>query len=486
MDPKFLVGLWKSHGVIGLIRGHFIPLMMVMWLCGLPNLADANDLPALEYHFDEGSGVAAINTGSLGSAADGALVDTTYTTDTPFGSGTALSFPNTGGAVNLPAVLAYEDASGPLNHLTLEGWVKPAETDTFQILWDDQKKIALWIRKGGVQFKASSTDYPDVLILGGQFQGNIWTHIAVVYDGTAITIYINGQDSCVSAQMTGTLPTGLHAPVIGGGGRGTTPRYYNGLLDEFRVHLRALDRSELANGFFASTTPLSCAVCGDGVVESPEECELPGSLCSNGVTCSASCTCPLTYDGTTWDIEVQDMSRVVVGSDVYTFLGGTFTSDVATQEGCLLDSFTEQEVIIRNAPQLRFTANMSCPNGEARRYEGNTPDLQSMGGWIRKNDVTVNVIAGLVRTDMPPPPPPPTSDVVEIVKATWSSKTFALSVQATSSAAPTAVLTLVGFGNLVYNSVTNLYQKSFNNVLSNPGSVTVTSNMGGSATATVP
>ena len=177
------------------------------------------------------------------------------------------------------------------------------------------------------------------------------------------------------------------------------------------------------------------------------------------------------------------MSRVVVGSDVYTFLGGTFTSDVATQDGCLLDVFTEREIIIRSAPQLRFTADMSCSSGEARRYEGNTPDLQSMGGWIGKNNVTVNAIDGLVRTDMPPPP---TSDVVEIVKATWSSKISSLSAQATSSAAPTAILTVVGFGDMVYDSAANVYKRAFKNVLSNPGTVTVTSTMGGSAVATVP
>ena len=488
MMTTLVLRFWKFRSVIGVIRGHFISLITVL-LCGLPSLADANGLPVLEYLFDEGSGVVAINTGSLGSAADGALVSTTYTTDTPFGSGTALSFPNTGGAVNLPAVLAYLDASGlPLNQITLEGWVKPARrADARQFLWDDQSGNILWIRKESIEFKITSSDYPSgVMVLGGDIPGGVWTHIAAIYDGTILKIYINGQDSCVSAPATGTLPAGLHAPVVGGGGGEAIPRYYDGLLDQFRVHVRALDRSELANGLFASTTPTSCSVCGNGVVESPEQCEPPGSLCLNGVICSVSCICPRTYDGTTWDIEVQDMSRVVVGSDVYTFLGGTFTSDVATQESCLLDSFTEREVIIHNAPQLRFTASMSCPNGEARRYEGDTPDLQSMGGWIRKNDVTVNFVAGLVRTNVPPPPPPPTSDVVEIVKAIWSSKNSSLSAQATSSAAPTAVLTLVGFGDLVYDSAANVYKKAFKNVLSNPGTVTVTSTMGGSAVAAVP
>ena len=77
-------------------------------------------------------------------------------------------------------------------------------------------------------------------------------------------------------------------------------------------------------------------------------------------------------------------------------------------------------------------------------------------------------------------------DVVAITWAVWNSSNQSLLTRATSSAAPTAVLTVVGFADLVYDSVANIYKRAFRNVLSNPGSVTVTSNMGGSATATVP
>ena len=78
------------------------------------------------------------------------------------------------------------------------------------------------------------------------------------------------------------------------------------------------------------------------------------------------------------------------------------------------------------------------------------------------------------------------ADEITITWAVWNSAKLSLSVKATSSAAPTAVLTVVGFGDMVYDSVSNVYTRSFKNVLSNPGSVTVTSSMGGSATATVP
>jgi hypothetical protein len=48
--------------------------------------------PVLELQLDEGSGTTAVNSGSLGAAADGAVTGATYSANTPFGTGFALSF----------------------------------------------------------------------------------------------------------------------------------------------------------------------------------------------------------------------------------------------------------------------------------------------------------------------------------------------------------------------------------------------------------
>jgi hypothetical protein len=80
--------------------------------------------------------------------------------------------------------------------------------------------------------------------------------------------------------------------------------------------------------------------------------------------------------------------------------------------------------------------------------------------------------------------PSPTADTVTITTATWTRKTKTLVVEATSTAAPSAKLTVVGFGEMSYGTGTNryTYQKTPS---SKPASVTVTSDKGGSATKTV-
>jgi VCBS repeat-containing protein len=80
--------------------------------------------------------------------------------------------------------------------------------------------------------------------------------------------------------------------------------------------------------------------------------------------------------------------------------------------------------------------------------------------------------------------PSSTADTVTIVTATWTRKTKALLVEATSSAAPSAKLTVVGFGEMTNVTGTNryTYQKTPS---TKPASVTVMSTLGGSATKSV-
>ncbi|HEV8336946.1 MAG TPA: MopE-related protein [Candidatus Polarisedimenticolia bacterium] len=75
-------------------------------------------------------------------------------------------------------------------------------------------------------------------------------------------------------------------------------------------------------------------------------------------------------------------------------------------------------------------------------------------------------------------------DTVLITKAEFKNAGHRLTVWATSTAAPGAVLTLVGYGTMTYDSANNRYTFTQNNT-SNPGTVTVTSSQGGSDTEVV-
>ncbi len=76
------------------------------------------------------------------------------------------------------------------------------------------------------------------------------------------------------------------------------------------------------------------------------------------------------------------------------------------------------------------------------------------------------------------------SEVVTITRAEWKSAKLELKVRATSSEQPGAVLTVIGFGQMRSKDDKNYYEFKTKPV-ANPGTVTVTSSLGGSDTATV-
>ncbi len=79
--------------------------------------------------------------------------------------------------------------------------------------------------------------------------------------------------------------------------------------------------------------------------------------------------------------------------------------------------------------------------------------------------------------------PAPTVDVVTITSAEWRAAKKELKVRATSSEQPAAVLTVVGFEQMTFKK--NKYELKVKPVNDPPGTVTVTSSLGGSDSASV-
>jgi hypothetical protein len=380
-----------------------VALWMAVCVIVSPHFVLAAGDAILEYRFEEGVGTLTANTGTLGAAADGTLVGSTFTTDTPLGSGFALSFPALNGSVSIPMEVNYLDplTGAPAGGVTIEAWINPIGlVNSPQVLFSDtsggNQFLSVQLKKAAVDFFLQTEAHPQgIRLLSGVVPRRVWTHIAAIYNGSELRVYVNGQDSCVSIPTSGALVQGggSGTPVLGGAPTTTGGIYYEGLMDDLRVYPRALAPEELADGMFLPTNV--CGVCGDGVVDALEQCDPPGALCpSNGASCSATCDCAWTYEGTVWDIDVLDLALNKVGDEIYTFSGGTFQSDVASQMGCTTDTYSEWEVVVQNLPRLRFTAIMSCPNNETRKYEGVSADFQTMSGWILPNGIRTNAIRG--------------------------------------------------------------------------------------------
>jgi biopolymer transport protein ExbB len=194
---------------------------------------------ALVYHFAEG-GAPAHDSSGQGNDSQGPIT----TTSSLIGPGLRLGGKLT---VTIPtsASLAWTDGAS----LTWSAWIKPAALQPNAILFSrrDGAKDFLIGADNGVPFvevngSRSAADAP----LGA----NTWHHLAVVADGSAITLYLDG---ATYATLSAPLPA-LNTPALIGGDTpsdGSTATGFIGELDELNISKVARPVSQIK---FAATS----------------------------------------------------------------------------------------------------------------------------------------------------------------------------------------------------------------------------------------
>ena len=202
----------------------------------------------LEYRFDE-SGVIATNTGSLGAPGNGTLNNVTRVAENhPFASGSCVEFNGVNSFIRVANNFSYG------NQVTVEAWIKPAVVLGQTIIWDDYGNpgVLLAVNSGAVQFGVSTTSHTagGIAVVTGSVATNVWQHVAGVYDGQTIRVYINGQQAPQTEATSGNIIENSLDPAIGSDNASTTALNYSGRMDDFRIHTHALTADELAGGAF--------------------------------------------------------------------------------------------------------------------------------------------------------------------------------------------------------------------------------------------
>ncbi len=234
----------------------------------------------LEYRFEEGQGNTLSNIGSFAAiqGAHGTLVGPEFSNDTPPGvdSEHSLFFDGYDDFVYILDDFDYTDDGDPsseaLEQLTVEAWVKPTTLgpgSSQTVIWDDYggPGVILSIHpNGNVQFSISTVKNTElsVTVWGGRITANKWYHIAGVYNGNTLRVFINGQDTCFIAETSGgirdnsTVRPGQADIAIGAENSVTSTLNFNGFIDELRIYNVALKQHQLARGFFANRPQLQC------------------------------------------------------------------------------------------------------------------------------------------------------------------------------------------------------------------------------------
>jgi hypothetical protein len=226
--------------------------------------------PVLQYEFEDPPGLAVRNSGRFTGAAGtlknfenpGAGPVRTFDIPPPFEKGSAFAFDGSGDNIQIQNDTDYTTtgAAGAalLESLTIEAWVKPGPTDISrqQAIWEDfgNPGVFFGINSARVQLTLSTelNPGPGTTLIAGFVEAGSWQHIAAVYDGGEIRIFVNGRQACETRTTSGGIIANFADQPIRIGTDNLQPQFlgYEGLLDDLRIHDRALSPQELARGWF--------------------------------------------------------------------------------------------------------------------------------------------------------------------------------------------------------------------------------------------
>lgn len=159
----------------------------------------------------------------------------------------ALGFDGVNDQVNLPFLFDPNTTN-----FTAEAWVKPTLVDGNAHIFVQQNDGA----GNGRTFLAIGSANKFYTFLGGSalsgtttVSANTWYHVAVIWDGAALRLFVNGvEEASASASIVNANGT----MILGTGKSGVLP--YQGVMDEVRFWTRALCKEELQNNMTCELT----------------------------------------------------------------------------------------------------------------------------------------------------------------------------------------------------------------------------------------
>ncbi len=158
--------------------------------------------------------------------------------------------------------------------LTICCWVKPESLSNvgfFVTKWatsGNQRSYMLYtygVAGGDVTAALSDngTDLAWANTVGSVLSTGTWAHVAVVYNGTDIRIYVDGALSENGSDNPKTYSSGIYNGTadVRVGGRDGSSNYFDGLMDEVAIFDRALSAEEIADIYNYGIRDLGQAGC---------------------------------------------------------------------------------------------------------------------------------------------------------------------------------------------------------------------------------
>lgn len=147
--------------------------------------------------------------------------------------------------------ISHSDEFDDLDEFTFEAWIKSDDTSVRQGIaekhvsptsgwWIDlNSDITTVLVTGDGVITASSSE---------NLLSNTWTHVAVTYNGSQLSVYLNGKDVTTGGAGTGTITNNSNSVMIGS--LNWTSADFDGMMDEVRIWKVARSEAEIQNNMF--------------------------------------------------------------------------------------------------------------------------------------------------------------------------------------------------------------------------------------------
>jgi hypothetical protein len=191
------------------------------------------------FSFNQGSGVQVPDASGQGNT--GTISSATWTTAGKFGA--ALSFNGSSSWVTVADAASLDLTTG----MTIEAWVNPSSGSGW-------RSVVLKERAGGLAYalySANNGSRPAGYVHTSTDIGasgtsavpfNVWTHLALTYDGATIRLFVNGVQVGSRAAAGAAVVTSGALRI---GGNSVWGEYFKGKIDEVRIYNRALTAAQI-------------------------------------------------------------------------------------------------------------------------------------------------------------------------------------------------------------------------------------------------
>ena len=363
--------------------------------------------PIAYWRFEEGSGNTASD--SSGNGNNGTLqggVNWTSQVAPKDGGNWALEFNGSSGKIEIP----HQSIQVGMSSLTIEAWVKPTglpnSQNTIVKKWGwggTEDAYCLRIDNDGrVVFTVHDGSQGESVWSNISIPLNQWTHIAGVWDGSTVKIYLNGELNNSAPAQIGPIGNCTYPLTIGGPYYSWLSEWFKGIIDEVKIYNYVRTDAQIAEDAGTIQPEPSLTVTPTEGLSSSGVQGGPFSPSSKAYTLSNTGGSPLIWtasknqnwitlsktNGTlnpgasdTVTVSIDNASGLPPGnySDTITFVNTT------NHQG---DTTRSVSLTITSSSQITLTLpNVTCRAGRSFQESVNTTDLTGQG--IISIDLTI-------------------------------------------------------------------------------------------------